>query len=377
MPKNFTRILLITLVFLFTTGFVTTEKGCRKDPTPVVVTPMVGPETQKLIDDQNKQIADLKAKEVENAKLKDQVAGSAYGIDIGTNHITDDSKGKKIVEAENGLIKKIVGKPSPETRADADARTISILNDDLVKQKELYGKAIEKIDTINAQIAAKDEEIKKRDQDLIDQKKNSDEEIRKNAAKLQLVIDERDNTIKDRNATIQDMKDKQAAKERRLWINVLRFGGFGIILAGVLALAVTQGKAIIPGGILILSGSLIIGIGLAIDIVTSQVWFPYAAFAIGLLVLVGVGWCLWHFIKEHILGKKAAAVINDMKTEAQTLSERGITDGDITLSKLQEHVHYRFGDAKSFWNKRLHGEFVADGLDEKTTTTTPSLSATK
>jgi hypothetical protein len=375
MPRNFSRILLVSLAFLFTTGFVTTGKSCRKDPTPVVISATIGPETQKLIDEQNKQIADLKAKEVENAKLKDQIAGSAYGITIGTDHITDDSKGKKIVEAENGLIKKIVGKPSPETRAEADARTISILNDDLVKQKELYGKAVEKIDTINAQIAAKDEEIKKRDQALIDQKKNSDEEIKQTAAKMQIVIDERDSTIKARNATIQDMKDKQAAKERRMWINVLRFGGFGIILAGVLALAVSQGKALIPGGILILSGSLIIGIGLAIDIVTSQVWFPYAAFGVGVLVIIGVGWCLWHFIKEHILGKKAAAVINDMKTEAQTLSERGITDGDSTLSKLQEHVHYRFGDAKSFWNKRLHGEFVADGLDEKTTT--PSLSATK
>src|SRR5690606_26553263 len=114
-------------------------------------------------------------------------------------------------------------------------------------------------------------------------------------------------------AAIKKMKDEQAAKERRLWINVLRYGGFGINPIGVIGLAVTQGRAIVPCGILIASGSLVILIGLSIDILTSQPWFPIAAGIVGLLIVVGFGWFLFHVYQKMMLGKKSMAVLNDVE----------------------------------------------------------------
>lgn len=354
---------LICLAFL-SSGFMAT-KGCKE--TNVTVTPTLGAETNKLIDDQKKQIqeqqqqiTDLKNKDNDRKEQLDKVAGSAYGIDIGTDHIKEESKGKDIVKAENGLIKKIVGEPSAEQRAKADARTIATLQGDLAKQKELYGQANNEIDKLQNDlkakdqvIAARDEVIKQKDQALVDQETKHKQEVADNAKKAQGVY----NQLKQEKTDLQKYYED---KERAIWINVLRFGGFGVILLGVATLAITQGRALGPGLILIGSGALIILIGVAINIVIMQVWFPYAAFVVGLLTLGGVAWAVIHFFKNHKNDNKLTALLNDMKTEAETLAAKGDEESKILLKKLEEHTTYRLGGMD-----KLQALFTKSGLDEK------------
>ena len=332
--------------------------GCQNRPAPVI-NAQLGAQNQQLVDDLKTQVATLKQQVAEKDKLLAGVAGSAYGIDIGVKHIEEVGKGKDLVVAENGLIKGAVGEPTPEQRAAAAERSVSILEGDLAKQKELYGKAQTQISETQKTITAKDQEISKRDTALIAQEKKAQDERAESAKKLQSTID-------DFTAQIQKIKDEQKAKERRLWVNTLRYGGFGIVLFGIVALAVTSGRALFPSLILIGSGSLVILIGVGIDVLTSQPWFPYAAGVVGLLCLAGLILLGYHIYRTAVLGRKSIAVLDDIKTEASTLAEHGNADGAQLLAKVQPHIDFRFGEDKSFWKKALDTTLVKEGHEEKT-----------
>jgi predicted nucleic acid-binding Zn-ribbon protein len=340
--------------------------GCQTAPAPVI-NAQTGDENKKLVEDLNGQIATLKSqvqtlneKLSEKDKIIGKVAGSATGIDVGVQHIEGESRGKDVVVAENTLIKKATGEPPAEERAAAAERTLAILQGDLKRQQELYGKATAQIDETKKVIAQKDLEISNRDQEiknrdaaLAEQKKKSDQEAVATASKWQGVVNGYENRI-------TTMKNEQAAKERKLWINTLRFGGFGIVLLGVIALAVTSGRALAPGLILIGSGALVILIGVAIDILTSQWWFPYAAGLVGLIFLFGLGWFCWNLFKAHKNGETSVAMLNDMKTEAETLASKGDAEAKSLLDQIKSHAEYRFGDVK-----KLESLFVKGGLDAK------------
>jgi len=331
--------------------------GCQSRPVPVI-NAQLGNENQKLVDDLKSQVETLKQKVAEKDKLLAGVAGSAYGIDIGVKHIDEVGKGKDLVVAENGLIKGAVGDPSPEQRAAAAERSVSILEGDLAKQKDLYGKAQTKIEETKKVIDVKDQEIAKRDATLVAQEKKAAEERDKSAKQLQATVDDFTNQI-------QKIKDEQKAKERRLWVNTLRYGGFGVVLFGIVALAVTSGRALLPGLILIGSGSLVILIGVGIDVLTSQPWFPYAAGVVGLMCVAGLGLLGYHVYRTTVLGKKSIAVLDDIKTEAATLAEHGDTEGAKLLEKVQPHIDFRFGEDKTFWKKALDTTLVKEGHEEK------------
>lgn len=366
--KKIHRSVIMVITALCLCGFTVTD-GC-KGPTPPVITAQLGQENQKLqdelkrqIDEQNKQITGLKDKDQKRIDQLDQIAGSSYGISIGTQHITEDKdqKGKDIVNAENGLIKEVAGEPSAKRKAESDARTISILQNDLVKQKELYGNAQLEIDNGKKAIADKDKEISARDQTIKDRdQKIVDQEV---AAKAERVENAKamTKTVNDYEQRIKDINDAAAKKERALWINVLRFGGFGVILAGVAALALSQGRALAQGLILIGSGAAIIGIGVAINVVISQVWFPIVAVIVGLTTLLGFGWFIGHLYQTHQLASKSAALLNDIETEAHTLTEAGSEEGKKLMAKIQPHIDYRLGKLKG----ALNSIAVKTGLDEK------------
>jgi hypothetical protein len=332
--------------------------GCQLNPVAPVVNAQQGNESKKLVDDLKAQVETLKLKIVEKDKLLAGVAGSAYGIDIGVKHIEEAGKGRDLVVAENGLIKGAVGDPTPEQRAAAAERSVSILEGDLAKQKDLYGKAQSTIIETKKTIDVKDKEILKRDTALVEQEKKATDERLASAKKLQTTID-------DYSSQIQKIKDEQKAKERRLWVNTLRYGGFGIILFGVVALAVTSGRALLPSLILIGSGSLVILIGVGIDVLTSQPWFPYAAGVVGLLCVAGLGLLGYHVYRTTVLGKKSIAVLDDIKTEAATLAEHGDVEGAKLLEKVQPHIDFRFGEDKTFWKNALDTTLIKEGHEEK------------
>lgn len=351
-----TRHTFIVLLALLASGFISTGKGCKQ--VPPTVTTELGPETVALINGLKDENIQLKNKNIQTDLKFDSIAGSVYGINIGLQHVPgtpENAKGVDIISAENNLIFTWVGMPTPAQRAKADARTISILQNDLATKTALYGNALETIKTTNAQIDGLNTKINELKQKNIDQEAASKVEVANNTKKLQGVIDGYVDQI-------QKIKDEQAAKERKLWINTLRFGGFGIILLGVIAAAVTQGRSLLSSLILIGSGSLIILIGVAIDIVTAQWWFPYAAGIVGLGVLAGIGLFVHHIWQKLQFAQKATGVFNDIKTEAEVLTEKGVAAGSDTMNGLTSHLAYRFGED---WKKVVGTASVKAGLDAK------------
>lgn len=348
MRNNLARAIGIGILGTILSGFT----SCQPER-PVVVA-QLGPQNQKLLDEQTDQIKELKEQIAQNKVIFGKVAGNAFAIDIGVEHIEEDSRGKAVVTAENKLIKEAVGEPPAEEKAAGQARALSVLQNDLVKQKELYGKAQTELQTVKDAIAAKDKEIRDRDQKITEQAKIAAQERVDNAKKIQDVV----NGYEDK---IQKMKDEQAQKERRMWINTLRYGGLGVILLGIVALAVTSGGALVPGLILIGSGSLVILIGVAIDVLTAQKWFPYAAGIVALLVVGGVVLFIMHLVQVHKLVDRSVAVLNDMKTENTTLAATGDVNAKSVLDTLQANINYRFGTGANLLQKA----FVKTGLDSK------------
>lgn len=332
-----------------------TTGGCQSKPP--VINAQLGPENAKLVADLRKEIEALKTQIDQNKVVFSRVAGNAFAIDLGIPHI-EESRGKTVVVEENKLIKSAVGEPKAEDKTLAQARAISILENDLAAQKKLYGDALTKIDTTKKELADKDKEIADRDKKLIDQADKAESERVKTAGETQATINGYANEIK-------RIKDEAAAKERRMWINTLRFGGFGIIVIGIIALAVTSGGALVPGLILIGSGGLVILIGVSIDILTSQPWFPVAAGIVGLMVVAGLVLFVMHLVKVHKIADKSVAVLNDMKTESATLAEAGDANAKAVASALEKNVAYRFGVPGTSGAKLLENAYVKTGLDAK------------
>lgn len=340
---------------LMSSGFMTT-KGCHQEPVAPQVNAAMGTENTELFNGLKKENVKLQSKVSLYEETMSRIAGNAYGIGIGLKHVpaeADNAKGVEIIAAENNLIAKAVGEPTPEQRAATDARTIAILQNDLVKKNELYNGALTKIDT-----AKKDNEKLTEDVKALEVK-NKEQEVKAKKERDEAKV-ATDAAFADFQATIKKIHDEQAAKERRMWINILRYGGFGFIAMGVIALALTQGKSLIPSGILIAGGALTILIGISIDIVTSQWWFPYAAGFVGLLILVGIGWFLYHIWEKLQFAKKANGVFNDMKTEAEILKEKGLDSG--AMAAAVPHLEYRFGKQ---WDHVLDTHAVKEGLDTK------------
>ena len=148
-----------------------------------------------------------------------------------------------------------------------------------------------------------------------------------------------------------------------MWVNTLRFGGFAVVLAGIAVLAITKGMALIQGLILIGSGALVIGIGMAFDIVAKQTWFPYAAGVIGLAIVGGGSWFLYSLYQKNQLHNKLVGVLNDVKTEAATLKEAVTPGAENLWAEVEKHIEYRLGEAGSSARKQLDKLQVTLGLD--------------
>lgn len=330
--------------------------GCQTAPT--VVTPEPGPSAAQLEQQYQQQILDLKAALDAKNKQLDSVAGNSVAIDAGLEK-TPDSLGKPVITKENALIKKTTGEPSPEVKADALERANALLRQDVELAKKLYGEAGTKIDVLNGRISDLEATVRTRDGTIVDLQGKTQTERDEAAKKLSGVVDGYEKKI-------ADMNDEAAKKERRMWVNTLRFGGFAVVLAGIAVLAITKGMALLQGLILIGSGALVIGIGMAFDIVASQPWFPYAAGVLGLVIVGGCGWVLYGLYKKNQLHDKLVGVLNDVKTEAETLKTAVEPGAKDLWGEIEKHIEYRVGEAGSAARKQLDKIQVSLGLDSKT-----------
>ena len=346
MRANMKRFFLVGLI-------LASVVGCQTVPT--VVTPEPGPTAAELEKQYQQQITDLKAALDAKNKQLDAIAGNSVAIDAGLEK-TPDSLGKPVIEKENGLIKKTAGKPSPESEADALARANALLRQDIELAKKLYGEAGNKIEELQGKIVDLEATVKTRDGDIVELQGKAKIERDDAAKKLT-------DTIAGYEERITTMNSEAEKKERRMWVNTLRFGGFAVVLAGIAVLAITKGMALIQGLILIGSGALVIGIGMAFDIVAKQTWFPYAAGVIGLTIVGGGSWFLYSLYQKNQLHNKLVGVLNDVKTEAATLKEAVTPGAENLWAEVEKHIEYRLGEAGSSARKQLDKLQVTLGLD--------------
>ena len=346
MRANMKRFFLVGLI-------LASVVGCQTVPT--VVTPEPGPTAAELEKQYQQQITDLKAALDAKNKQLDAIAGNSVAIDAGLEK-TPDSLGKPVIEKENGLIKKTAGKPSPESEADALARANALLRQDIELAKKLYGEAGNKIEELQGKIVDLEATVKTRDGDIVELQGKA--KIERDEASKKLT-----DTIAGYEERITTLNSEAEKKERRMWVNTLRFGGFAVVLAGIAVLAITKGMALIQGLILIGSGALVIGIGMAFDIVAKQTWFPYAAGVIGLAIVGGGSWFLYSLYQKNQLHNKLVGVLNDVKTEAATLKEAVTPGAENLWAEVEKHIEYRLGEAGSSARKQLDKLQVTLGLD--------------
>jgi len=347
--------------------------GCGED-LRTTVSPELGKENAALDQKYNDQIAALKQKaETQTAQLDSvkkivaSAGGSVHGVLVAAQHV-EDGLPKDAINSEGKLAADklaTVVPADPAASLEAEQRVNLILTNQLELARKAYSDENAKVIQAKSEIAARDAEIAKRDAEIV--KRDADLVAAKKAAEAERVATAK--VTQDRfdayEQAIQALKNEQAAKERRMWLNVLRFGGFGFCALGIILIALTSGEAWKQGGLLILGGASVIGIGLGFDILTSQKWFPWAFGLVALLVVGGIGWGLWHLWQNNKLYQKTTAAIQDIKDEANVV---GSSTKDA-WDKLAEHLQYRVGAGDSFWGKVVSSRLVARGLNSDTQVT--------
>lgn len=332
--------------------------GCKATDSTVILPQ--GPQTAQLsqakdeqIKEQAKQIEDLKTTRAAEQKQASLAAANFEGVLYGAEHV-DPGLPRNAIEEEAKLGKARLPEPDPQEVIKAKDRVIAILQNEVAKAKEMYGKAFDEAAQTKAQLAQKDKELNQRDQDL----KARDTKIiaLNDAAKIE--AEKHKNDVRD----IITKKDKEKAdlikeyesKERAQWVLWTRIAGLGLIVIGALVMVIL--KAFPEGGGLIGAGVIIGLVSIFIDWLTKQAFFPWLMGAIILGALVAGGYALYRTWKKHRLSEKKAQAIQDY------IDEKTIK-GDISAAEdLKDHLIYRIGGKDSFWGKEQAKEVAELGL---------------
>lgn len=330
---------------------------CQTDS--AVILPQ-GPQAAQLsqakdeqIKEQAKQIEELKTTRAAEQKQASLAAANFEGVLYGAEHV-DPGLPRNAIEEEAKLGKARLPEADPQEVIKAKDRVIAILQNEIAKAKELYGKAFDEAAQTKAQLAQKDKELNQRDQDL--KARDAKIEALNEAAKMEAQKHENDvrDLIAKKDKEKADLIREYESKERATWVLWTRIAGLGLIVVGALVMIVI--KAFPEGGGLIGAGVIIGLVSIFIDWVTKQVWFPWAMGAIILGALVAGGYALYRTWKKHRLSEKKAQAIQDY------IDEKTIK-GDVSAAEdLKEHLTYRIGGKDSFWGKEQAKEVAELGL---------------
>lgn len=334
--------------------------GGQCQNTETVILPE-GPATTALGKTKDQQIVDLKAQvkgEEEARALERAQAGLvAANLDtilfITTGHI-DLGLPRTALEEEAKLGLSRSPPPDPTEIIKGKDRAIAILTGEVEKAKSLYDAAKTEAQRAKELIAVKDGEIVKRDdiikareRDLVTQTAASKAEMETHKADVKKILEAKDDEIK-------RIKDEQASKERRWIVMATRISSLGLIVAGVLVLALF--KMPMEGASIAASGVLVGLISIFIEWLTAQAWFYPVCLIICVFIVISIGYFVYRTWLKHSL--------SDRKTQAiQDLIDEATIKGDMkTVDELKAHLSYRIGDKTSFFGRKQMDEVAALGL---------------
>lgn len=335
--------------------------GCETIKT--VIAPE-GPKAKELLAAKDEQIDGLVAqvKREREAREAEQyeaslAAANFESILFAAEHLNQGLP-RDAVEAEAKLGKERSPAPNAEEVAKGKDRVIAILNAEVAKAKKLYDEAYGQAAQAKKDIESRDEIIKQKAQEITDrqlditrleQEKKAEQENAKNALEAAIAA---------KDAEIARIKKEAEDKHRNWVLNLLGYGSVGCIILGIGIIALTKGLAWAQGGLLILGGSLCIFIKTSINVVVSQPWFPYAAGVVGLIILSGGSWAIYHLWKTNQLHSKVSAALQDLRDEATS-------QGSKLWESVEPHLKYRLGDKGSFWGKAQMATLGKLGLIDK------------
>ena len=366
------KILLRLLSICFVSFFLIGATECQH--TNTVILPE-GPQATQLGKTKDAQISELKAQNANivaareaDKKQASLAAADLDGVLLASSHV-EMGLPRTAIEEEARLGKARLPESDPAEVIKAKDRVIAILQGEVEKANGLYAQANGEAAQAKALAAQKDKDLAQRDaliagrdqQILVLEKAKADEQ-KAHVADVQ-------NALNSKDAQIAQIKKDEADKERKWWINSLRFSGLGCILLGAILIVVL--KAFPEGGGFIGVGLLIGLSSIGIDMLTAQPWFPIAVGVVGLLILVGIGFAIWRMYKTNTLHTKISAALQDAKDESTT------TGSDL-WNQISAHLNYRLGDSSSFWGSAQGKALVNMGLVDpkgeaalKATSTTP------
>lgn len=261
----------------------------------------------------------------------------------------EESLAKQAIGFELGLILARQSKDDAKETAEGYERVVAIITGQRDKANELYNKANKDIETERAAKEAKDKEIVTRDAKLkAGSEKMAQLEIDVKAEKLA--------HVKDVQSTIDRLTKERDEAEQKSIMFWLGIGSVGLIIGGIVLIAMTSGRLIVEGSILSVGGGLVILLRLGYLSLISQPWFPIAAGIVAAIIIATIGWAIYRLWISHKLDVKKTQAIQDMRDEA---AAKGNT---TAIDQLDEHLEYRMGQDGSFWQKHQVKTEVALGL---------------
>jgi hypothetical protein len=341
---------------LFVVAFVLLlNVSCQS--TKTVVAP-VGPKTEQLGQEQQKQIAALGQQLEAKDSLLGDLAGNVYGIGQGAEK-TEASKGKEIITAEADLAHAIVGDPTPAKKAEADARILATVKGDLAEQKKLYGSALDETSRLKLAMEAEQKTIKARDEQLVALRTAADTELAEQKSALEKVIADKDAEVAAAKAAIVAANKKHADDLLRWASRILVGTGMAVVLGCGALLFFTGIAALtkaVPGAV---GGMLLIGAGY----IVGQTWFIYVAGGGLALILIGGGLVARHLWLTGQIERKLRASVQDLKDEASV----GVPKAVAAFSELKEHLRYRIpravDGAKTSIEKAIDSRMQVEGAN--------------
>lgn len=350
---NFLRLLSFSCLILFA-GM---GSKCQTDST--VILPQ-GPQAAQLsqakdeqIKEQAKQIDELKTTRAAEQKQASLAAANFEGVLYGAEHV-DPGLPRNAIEEEAKLGKARLPEADPQEVIKAKDRVIAILQNEVAKAKELYGKAFDEAAQTKAQLAQKDKELNQRDQDL--KTRDAKIEALNEAAKMEAQKHENDvrDLIAKKDKEKADLIKEYESKERATWVLWARIISLALILGGTLLIVFL--KMFYEGGGAIAAGMIIALLSMFVNWLVSQWWFMPLMCVLALVIIVIVGFALYHTWKKHRLSEKKAQAIQDY------IDEKTIKGNISAAEDLKEHLTYRIGGKDSFWGKEQAKEVTELGL---------------
>ena len=352
--KAIFKILIISLLAFFLMG----ATSCQTK-TDRVISPE-GPIASALGKTKDEQIkglyervlAEMQARELEQKRASlaaanfDSILFAAGYVDIGLP--------RNAIEEEAKLGKERSPTPNPEEIIKGKDRVIAILQNDVAKAKELYGKAFDEAKQAKTEIEQKNKEIQKRDEEIEKRNQKIDQLEKDKVVEAEKHKKDVEEAIARKDAEIKKIKDDMASKERATWVLWTRIAGLGFIIIGAVIAIVFK---IIPEGASFVGVGVLIGlVSIFIDWLTNQPWFPWLCGGIILTIFAAGGYALYRMWVKHQLGDKKTQAIQDMIDEATV-------KGDITkVEELKAHLEYRMGKKTDFWGKQQLKEVEKLGL---------------